>query len=276
MDIGSKIGLKRGKARVPAFASGQRMNRIFSLDGVSKVFVTEDGREVRALDDVSLAGATGEFLCLLGPTGCGKTTLLRLLAGLEVPSRGEVRVQGLPPDKTFRSIGYVFQQGALFPWRTALGNVLFGLEARKWPKAEARKRARECLSLVKLDGVENAWPHELSGGMQQRVAIARAVALEPSLLLLDEPFGALDEKTRRDLQEELLRLWEESGVTLVFVTHNVEEAVSLGQRVVVLGMNPGRIEEEFRVEIPYPRDPLSPAFVETMIEIRRSINDIVT
>jgi NitT/TauT family transport system ATP-binding protein len=251
------------------------MNDFLILRDIGKTFDTEEGRKVHALSGVSLTCGKGELLCFLGPTGCGKTTMLRLLAGLENPTKGEVRIDGEPPGKATNVVGYVFQQGALFPWRSVMGNVLFGLEVHKWPKPKALLRARECLDLVGLEGVERALPYELSGGMQQRVAIARALAPRPSVLLMDEPFGALDEKTRKNLQDELLRLWKESGLTIVLVTHNIEEAIYLGQRIFIFGMNPGRIVKEVEIPSPHPRDRMSEEFVGHLLNVREVFEGLV-
>jgi len=248
---------------------------MLSIHNMTKVFVAEGGEQVRALADLSLECTEHEFLCVLGPTGCGKTTLLRLLAGLEQPTSGDVLIDGRPPIDRHCRAGFVFQENALFPWRTALSNVLFGPETQRWKRRVALERARECLRMVGLTDVEDRYPYELSGGMQQRVAIARALAPEPRLLLMDEPFGALDERTRQNLQNELLRLWQVSGLTVVFVTHNIEEAVYLAQRVVVLGIDPGRVVDELTVDLPHPRDRMSPTFVEYLLRVRDTFARVV-
>ena len=201
------------------------------------------GRTVTALDDITLDVRAGEFLVLVGPSGCGKSTLLDLLGGLTAPTSGRILVDGAPVTGPGLDRGVVFQQYALLPWRTAQANVEFGLEAKHVPRRERAARAREHLDLVGLSGFADRYPHELSGGMKQRVAIARSLAFDPDVLLMDEPFAALDAQTRDGLQDELLRIWEKTGKTIVFITHGIEEAVYLGQRVAVMTSRPGRIKE---------------------------------
>ncbi|MFF4695254.1 ABC transporter ATP-binding protein [Streptomyces chattanoogensis] len=196
-----------------------------------------------ALDGIDLEIAAGEFVVLVGPSGCGKSTLLELLGGLARPTGGRILLDGEPVTGPGLDRGIVFQQYALLPWRTAQGNVEFGLEATGVPRRERAARAREFLDLVGLSGFENRHPHELSGGMRQRVAIARSLAYDPDVLLMDEPFAALDAQTRESLQDELLRIWERTGKTVVFITHGIEEAVYLGQRVAVMTSRPGRIKQ---------------------------------
>ena len=185
----------------------------------------------------------GEFLCAIGPSECGKTTLLNLIAGFIEPTRGELRFDRIPISRPAPERGVVFQEYALFPWLTALRNVEFGLKMQGMAKAERRERANEALKLVGLAGAARRYPFELSGGMRQRVAVARALVYHPRILLMDEPFAAVDALTRASLQTELLRIWEEVGITIFFITHNIEEAVYLGDRIVVMSPNPGRIQE---------------------------------
>jgi NitT/TauT family transport system ATP-binding protein len=214
------------------------------LRGASKVY-GHAGDAVRALDGISLDVAGGELVCLLGASGCGKSTLLNLVAGLDAATAGAVNVHG--------RTSFMFQEAALFPWLSAQGNVELALKLQRVPKANRRERVRELLALVHLDGFERKLPHELSGGMRQRVQLARALAQGADILLMDEPFGALDAMTRDLLHDEIERLWREQGLTILFVTHNVREAVRLGDRVVLLSSRPGRVVAEFPVDIPRPR-----------------------
>jgi len=211
--------------------------------------VTKTFGALTALDDVSLDIADGTFLSLVGPSGSGKSTLLDLLGGLATPTSGEVLIDGEPVRGPGLDRGVVFQQYALFPWRTARANVEFGLEGGSLGKRQRAERAREYLALVGLSGFEDRYPHELSGGMKQRVAIARSLAYDPAVLLMDEPFAALDAQTREQLQDELLRIWRRTGKTIVFVTHGIDEAVYLGQRVAVLTSRPGRLKAVVDVDL---------------------------
>jgi NitT/TauT family transport system ATP-binding protein len=231
------------------------------LRGLRKLFTDQEtGRSVLALDGVDLSVADGEFLCLLGPSGCGKSTLLLTVAGLQTVTTGEVTVgqrtvTGPGPDR-----GVLFQQLALFPWRTALANVAFGLEMQGLTRRDSAARATEYLKLVGLEDFGHAYPHEMSGGMQQRVAIARLLAHEPDVLLMDEPFGALDAQTRAKMAEELTRIWEKNRRTVLFVTHSVDEAIYLGDRVAVMSARPGRIRAIVNVPLTRPRDLASEEF----------------
>ncbi|MBI1779180.1 MAG: ABC transporter ATP-binding protein [Proteobacteria bacterium] len=223
-------------------------------EGVGVRFVTERG-SVTALSDVSLTVKRGSFLTLLGPSGCGKSTLLRVIADLVQPSSGSLRVLGDRPAmaRMNRDIGFVFQDAALLPWRTALGNVMLPLDVGGGGAREGARSPTELLAMVGLSGWEHAYPHELSGGMRQRVAIARALVSGPKLLLMDEPFGALDEITRDRLNEELLDVWASTGTTVIFVTHSIYEAAFLAQEVLLLAARPGRVRELVAVELPSPR-----------------------
>ncbi|MET9391257.1 ABC transporter ATP-binding protein [Streptomyces sp. NPDC006624] len=219
------------------------------FEDVRKDFTVKDrkgaGRTTRftALDGIDLEIAAGEFTVLVGPSGCGKSTLLELLGGLARPTAGRILLDGVPVTGPGLDRGIVFQQYALLPWRTAQGNVEFGLEATGVPRRQRAAQAREFLDLVGLTGFEDRHPHELSGGMRQRVAIARSLAYDPDVLLMDEPFAALDAQTRESLQDELLRIWQRTGKTVVFITHGIDEAVRLGQRVAVMTSRPGRIKQ---------------------------------
>ena len=219
------------------------------LDGVAKKF--PNGRSV--LDPLALEIRKGEFVTLIGPSGCGKSTLLKLISGLTPPSQGTIRVDGLTPNNAREIISFVFQDATLLPWRTVFQNVCLGLELEGAARARQQKRADELLRLVGLERVSGAYPRELSGGMKMRVSIARALSTNPRLLLMDEPFGALDEMTRDRLNEEILRLRGEQSWTAVFVTHSVIEAVFLSTRIVVLAPNPGRIHATFAVDLPIER-----------------------
>ncbi|WP_336204171.1 ABC transporter ATP-binding protein [Nonomuraea sp. LPB2021202275-12-8] len=235
------------------------------IRNVRKEFRIRDTREpFTALAGTDLDVREGEFLTLVGPSGCGKSTLLDLIGGLTEPSGGEILIDGMPVSGPGLDRGVVFQQYALFPWRTARANVEFGLEAKGVPRAERAERARHHLDLVGLGGFEERYPHELSGGMRQRVAIARSLAFDPDVLLMDEPFAALDAQPRESLQEELLRIWEKTGKTVVFITHGIDEAVYLGQRVAVMTSRPGRIKEIVEVDFDTREGDLraAPAFGE--------------
>ncbi|QGV77131.1 ABC transporter ATP-binding protein [Streptomyces ficellus] len=231
---------------------GHTAKIVFSA--VRKEFTVRGGdggrSTVTALDGIDLTVGAGEFLVVVGPSGCGKSTLLDLLGGLTRPTSGSILLDGSPVAGPGLDRGIVFQQYALLPWRTAQGNVEFGLEAVGVPRRERADRAREHLALVGLSGFEGRHPHELSGGMRQRVAIARSLAYDPDVLLMDEPFAALDAQTRESLQDELLRIWQRTGKTIVFITHGIDEAVHLGQRVAVMTSRPGRIKEVVPVDLP--------------------------
>jgi NitT/TauT family transport system ATP-binding protein len=223
---------------------------------VSKTFQRQRGKDdssVEALRDVSLQIMPGEFVCLVGPSGCGKTTLLRLMDGLLEPDAGQILIDGAASAKPGPHAGFVFQSFRLLPWRTVLDNVEFPLEIQKLGRKERRARANDYLRLVGLEGFEHSYPHELSGGMQQRVGLARALALEPRILLMDEPFAALDAQTREFMQMELSRIWESLGLAIVFVTHSLDEALFLGDNVVLMGPRPGNVQQVLEVPLRRPR-----------------------
>jgi len=231
---------------------------LLTLRDVGKVWLIErTGERVSALQSISLEIEPGEFLILLGPSGCGKSTLLQILAGLEAASSGEIRfparTAGVGGAGNGKLTSMVFQDYALFPWRTVLGNIAFGPEVRHVPRGEREDKARKLIEMVNLKGAEHRYPHELSGGMRQRVALARALANDPQILLFDEPLAALDAQTRRVMQDELLRIWAETGKTFVYVTHSLQEAVLLGSRIVLMTAGPGRIKQLVDVALARPR-----------------------
>ena len=247
-----------------------------SIRGLGKAFPKDDGTTTQALVDVNLDIQDQEFVCMVGPSGCGKTTLLRIIAGLETPTTGEVTVDGsavIGPDP---KRGMVFQEYSLFPWRRVIDNVAFGLEMKGVGKEERRKTADHYIDMVGLSQFRNAYPFELSGGMRQRVAIARALANDPDVLLMDEPFGALDAQTRNRMQRELLSLWAETKQTIVFVTHSVDEAVYLADRIVVLSQRPGTVREIISIPWSRPRDRTSAEFAEVRRRVLDMINETET
>lgn len=240
------------------------------LECVSKSFRSDGGASVKAVDAITLDIPRSEFAVLLGPTGCGKTTLLNMISGLQPCTQGTV---SLDPDfGQGRYVPCVFQHYTLFPWRTVLKNVAFGLAMRGEARRSRNRQARAILTEVGLAGFESAYPNELSGGMRQRVAIAQVLALSPRLLLMDEPFGALDEMTREKLQQLVIRLWREKGMTVIFVTHNIEEAVTMADRVILFSGRPGRVLHDIPVDLPRPRDPSSEAYTEMFLKVRRAFN----
>lgn len=227
------------------------------FEGVTKTF-EKKGKELLVLDTVDLAVEEGEFVCLLGPSGCGKSTLLNVAGGFERPTRGSVRIDGDPVTGPDSRRVFVFQEYGIFPWASVWDNVVLGI--RRLPKAEQAEIAQGVIDLVGLSGFERAYPMELSGGMKQRVEVARALAVSPDVIYMDEPFGALDSLTRLTMRAELIRIWMERKPTILFVTHDVDEAVQLAERVVVMTARPGRIADVVPVDLPHPRDLGSPEY----------------
>src|SRR6201994_1849288 len=239
------------------------MADLLTVEHVRRTFPRGGGEELLVLDDVNLALKQGEIVGLLGRSGSGKSTLLRLIAGLARPQGGSLTYMGAPIEGPAQGVSMVFQSFALFPWLTVLENVQLGLEALGLPPAEIRKRALEAIDLIGLDGYESAYPRELSGGMRQRVGFARALVVHPNILLMDEPFSALDVLTAENLRTDLVELWSEGDLPMkgiILVTHNIEEAVLMCDRVLVFSRNPGHIIEEIKVDLPQPRSRLEPAF----------------
>ncbi|MCF1742796.1 ABC transporter ATP-binding protein [Paradevosia shaoguanensis] len=243
------------------------LSPLISLRHVGKSF--KDG-EVRAIEDISFDVRPGEFVSLVGPSGCGKTTILRLINGLITPDEGEVRVMGAAPEPG-PDLAMVFQSARLMPWRTVAGNIEFALALRGLNRKDRQERALALLGAVGLRDFANAYPHELSGGMQQRVGLARALSVEPKVLLMDEPFAALDAMTREVLRNELLQMWSERRMAIVFVTHDIEEAVLLSQRIVLLRPRPGRVDEVVDVDLPEPRWQKDPRPLPAFIEMREHL-----
>ena len=249
-----------------------------SAQGINKIFNPGTDAEVIALQDIDLDVGAGEFVSLIGPSGCGKSTLMRLVGDLLEPSSGEMLVNGKAPHQARldRDYGMVFQAATLYEWRSVARNVQLPLEVMGYARADREKRARDMLEMVELGGFANHYPWQLSGGMQQRVSIARALVFDPSILLMDEPFGALDEFTRERMNLELLRIWQQTGKTVIFVTHSISEAVFLSNRIVVMSPRPGRITEIVSNDLPYPRDFKTrnlPAFHGLVADVRELLRD---
>ena len=230
---------------------------IVSFKGVDRRFKTPDGQLTTALTDINLDIYPGEFVSVIGPSGCGKSTLIRIAADLLAPSNGEVTVNGKPPHETRlnREYGMVFQAATLYEWRNVMKNIELPLEIMGWPPTIRAERAHEMLELVQLSDFASNYPWQLSGGMQQRVAIARALTFEPSLLFMDEPFGALDEISRERMNIELLNIWQKTKTTVIFITHSIQEAVYLSSRIIVMSPRPGKIIDDITIDLPYPRAP---------------------
>lgn len=243
------------------------------IKNLSKTFLdTERGETISAIEDINLSVADGEFVSIIGPSGCGKTTVLRIIAGLEPATSGEVLINGSTRDTAWQHVGFVFQEYALFPWRTVSENIQFGLEIKGLPEAERRATALAYSKQFGIQGFEQRFPRELSGGMQQRVAIARTLANDPAIMLMDEPFGALDSQTRSQMQTFLLQVWQQSRKTVLFITHNIDEAVFLSQRVIGFSQRPGRIQLSLPVDLAYPRDITTDEFNRFRREIITFLN----
>jgi len=243
---------------------------VLEVCGIGKTFYSGSSRKTEALKDVSFSVRHSEFVTVVGATGCGKTTLLNIIAGLDTPDDGQLHLyNGLHFGD---NIAYVFQHYTLFPWRTVLGNVSFGLQMRRITKSERKDRARQLICEVGLESFENAYPHELSGGMRQRAAIAQALAIQPKLLLMDEPFGALDDSTRTELQQMLTGLWRQHHMTILFVTHNIDEALMLGEKIFVFTERPGKIAKELKINMPGPRNKTTKEFTELFIQLRQLLS----
>jgi NitT/TauT family transport system ATP-binding protein len=249
------------------------------LHAVTKRFVSPSGKSFTALRDLDLTVAPGEFCAVVGPTGCGKSTTLALISGLEPPSLGTIRVFGEPVKAVGRSVGYVFQRDAVFPWKNVLENVAMGPRFRGADTEDANTQAREWVARVGLAGFERYYPHQLSGGMRKRVALAQTLINQPRILLMDEPFSALDVQTRALMENELLELWASTGASVVFVTHDLEEAIGLADRVVVITAGPGTVKGTYRVDLPRPRNiaevRFQPRFIEIYEEVWKDLRDEV-
>jgi len=244
------------------------------IESVSKKFISKN-KETHTLQDINLSFNKGEFICLLGPSGCGKSTLLNIISGLEKPTEGKVFLN----DKEVTDVGVdravMFQESALFPWLKVIDNVEFGMKIAGVPRKERREKALKYIKMVHLSKFQNSYIHELSGGMRQRVALARALTLDSQVLLMDEPFSALDSQTKTILRLELQKIWWETKKTIVFVTHNVEEAVLLGDRVIVMGANPGKVMKDFRIQLGRPREEGSMDVAKTVGEIMSVLKEEV-
>jgi len=258
---------------VPVLPVSESVVPKVALDAISLSYKTTSGERLLALDNISLEVRAGEFLCIVGPSGCGKSTLLHLIAGLNPQTSGKVFVDGAPVSGPGTDRILIFQELGLFPWLTVGGNVEFGMKMKNVSKAEREEKVQYYLRLVHLSKFRNSYIHQLSGGMRQRVALARALATEPDVLLMDEPFAALDAQTRDLLHDELERIWAETGRTIIFVTHNVREAVRLGDRVALLTFRPGRVKQEFSVNLPRPRHMEQTDVARTAREVLECLRD---
>jgi NitT/TauT family transport system ATP-binding protein len=250
-----------------------------NIENLNKQFNDKDGQPITVLKDIDLSVEKGEFVSILGPSGCGKSTLLSIVAGLTSASSGVIEAAGKSIKKPGKDRGMVFQQAALFPWLNVLDNVTFPLK-KEMSKNDAAEQAKKYLKMVQLSNYLHHYPHELSGGMQQRVAIARALAMNPEILLMDEPFGALDEQTRSRLHEQLERIWMETKKTVLFVTHSISESIKLSDRIIVMGTRPGTIIADIKVDIPRPRDEHKEEKIaleeEIMVHLKKEIDKVIS
>jgi len=250
------------------------MSTKFVIESLNKSFTADTGT-IEVIKGLSLSVEEGQFLCIVGPSGCGKTTILKIMCGLEMPTSGKVLINGVPPNPMVQKFGVIFQEDSLLPWMRVINNVKFGLEiGHMGDKIDAI--ANKYIDLVGLDGFENYFPHQLSGGMKKRVAIARALAVDPDIILMDEPFADLDAQTRSSMQKELLEVWSKLHKTVVFITHNVDEAVFLGQDVAILTKRPTSIKMSINIDLPYPRDRLSRPFISYREKILDTLQNEIT
>jgi NitT/TauT family transport system ATP-binding protein len=267
----------RSDLQADAVTQGAPTIAMIEIDRVSQIFQTSARKDHLALSDISLSVADGAFVSILGPSGCGKSTLLYIVGGFVHPTEGSARMKGKPITGAGPDRGPVFQEFALFPWKNVLGNVMYGPRQQGVSYAEAEAQSRSLIEMVGLKGFENFYPKELSGGMKQRVALARTLAYQPEVLLMDEPFGALDAHTRTRLQNDLLNIWERDRKTVLFVTHSVEEAVFLSDRVVMMTRSPGRIRQIIDIDLPRPRRRtellLDPRYQKYVVDIERMFDD---
>jgi NitT/TauT family transport system ATP-binding protein len=267
----------RSDLEADAMAAAAPATAMIEVDRVSQIFQTSSRKDHLALSDISLSVADGAFVSILGPSGCGKSTLLYIVGGFVSPTQGTAKMKGKPIAGPGPDRGPVFQEFALFPWKSVLGNVMYGPRQQGVSHAEAEAQSRALIEMVGLKGFENFYPKELSGGMKQRVALARTLAYHPEVLLMDEPFGALDAHTRTRLQNDLLNIWERDRKTVLFVTHSVEEAVFLSDRVVMMTRSPGRIRQIIDIDLPRPRRRtellLDPRYQKYVVDIERMFDD---
>lgn len=248
------------------------MKGIIKTDELCKTFYSEKGREIKALDNINIEIEDREFVCILGPSGSGKSTLLRLMAGLDRASSGSIKIYGKEIRKPIEEVGMVFQEYSLFPWRTVKDNIAFGLELKRVKKKERYEKSINILKEFGLEDFQDSYPYELSGGMRQRVAIAKAMVDSPSILFMDEPFGALDAQTRFQMQLELIDFWIDKKRTIVFVTHSIEEAIFLGSRVIVMSDRPGKVLDDFEIDLDYPRNRWDKNFEDYFEKLMQLVN----